>query len=865
VCEGLLVMGRKLCVEVDELRDRTDYLERVLDKYGMYRMDGRCTFRGATWELSDTHFAVWAAATTLPLDATDTYARLYGGGLEIRGGAVDIHTGEGNERVEIDGAGIRGYTGGVESFDLDAATGILTATGVILSGTISSANYVSNVSGWKIDNAGRAEFQDAIVRGELHCAVFVKDMIDARAGTMIIAKSAGTLFDDVAVPAAGTWLIYVNDPPTGAAFLFENADECQIRTEYATGVRQLWFTVSARNDMGDGRQRYTCTYTGGIRNVTYYAGCPVIDYGVAGQGLLRMTAEAAFNGPHFEVLTTAGAPWIPDFTVHGRFGNLNGIYGYAADTYGVGIGAFGVADYITVDATNGIRFFDVANDLRAQLTSGNWTLGNTATEHLRIEGTKIQIKDGATVHTDISAGNVTVGEVGPNLSNVYITAGALQLRDNITIRIGLSAGGILTVNDSGGNPVITLDAALGAEITKKLTMPGASSAISIGAVPPTGSGAGTGIWIDRTGMYGLDTNALQAKFDAVTGAITAGAGAVILDINGIGIVASAIAESPTSITWASAATRRARISAFRTALNNDWLYIAAGPADNTYISFSKSAASSYIKIVVDAAMGGKRIDLLGGNVYIPEAVGIGITPAAAGLGTGDVAIAGGFNVGTAVGAGVAGVWGASAAAWHPQWQIKNTHADAGAGILWFLKDGGSPADDDAIGVITFDGKDSGDNDTRYADIYVYSTDVTHGTEDSKMVFGTMMASVKTDTAWFESGKVYNAANDTHWDQVSDEVLKHHIVPVSKALASLRLLEPINFRFNEKFLETNPTADLSRIHAGFTAQNFAKVFPEYVVTTGKYLSMNTSGLDALLVASIQELEARVIALEALLSV
>ncbi len=79
----------------------------------------------------------------------------------------------------------------------------------------------------------------------------------------------------------------------------------------------------------------------------------------------------------------------------------------------------------------------------------------------------------------------------------------------------------------------TLDAATGAEITKKLTLPGASSALSIGAIPPTALDTGTGIWIDRTGLYGLDTNVLQVKIDAATGELTAGAGKVVLDITGI--------------------------------------------------------------------------------------------------------------------------------------------------------------------------------------------------------------------------------------------------------------------------------------------------------------------------------------------
>lgn len=111
----------------------------------------------------------------------------------------------------------------------------------------------------------------------------------------------------------------------------------------------------------------------------------------------------------------------------------------------------------------------------------------------------------------------------------------VRLGNQAAERISLTAAGVLTIRDSAGSAVITLDAAAGAEITKKLAMSGPNSVIAIGAAPPTSPAVGTGIWLDRTGMYGLAADVLQAKFDAVTGAITAGGGNVLLDANGITI------------------------------------------------------------------------------------------------------------------------------------------------------------------------------------------------------------------------------------------------------------------------------------------------------------------------------------------
>ncbi len=228
------------------------------------------------------------------------------------------------------------------------------------------------------------------------------------------------------------------------------------------------------------------------------------------------------------------------------------------------------AEHVIVDSS-GVTLKD--NTVVYGQFAATTVLGLTASEHISISATSVQLKDGSTVLTEIAGGVITVGQVAASQSNVIISSGALQLRNNVTTlfqvqadgdvfigevvagqsnvyisaagaiairnyattRIGLTAAGILTIEDSNGAPVITLDASAGAEITKKLTMPGANSAIAIGTTPPTSATVGTGIWIDRTGLYGLAANVLQAKISATDGKVTAGAGTVILDSGGIRI------------------------------------------------------------------------------------------------------------------------------------------------------------------------------------------------------------------------------------------------------------------------------------------------------------------------------------------
>jgi hypothetical protein len=219
-----------------------------------------------------------------------------------------------------------------------------------------STGYASGVNGWMIDAAGNAEFNNVRVRGALHCAVFVKDLIEARAGSMLVTKSGGVLYADMTVPTSGTWTATIEDPP-GGGFLFADGDICRCKTEYASGIADIWFTVSGRTDNGDGTQGYTCTYSSGDRSVqrVYPAGAPVVDYGVSGDGGLLLTADDGVgNAPFLSVFTHAGSPWSTQ-TEHLRLGNLNGLADYAADAYGIFIGDYAGGKWLSYDPTNSLR------------------------------------------------------------------------------------------------------------------------------------------------------------------------------------------------------------------------------------------------------------------------------------------------------------------------------------------------------------------------------------------------------------------------------------------------------------------------------------------------------------------------------
>lgn len=70
----------------------------------------------------------------------------------------------------------------------------------------------------------------------------------------------------------------------------------------------------------------------------------------------------------------------------------------------------------------------------------------------------------------------------------------------------------------------------------------------------------------------------------------------------------------------------------------------------------------------------------------------------------------------------------------PEITITNSNADANPATIHFVKDSGTPADNDELGEIVFNGNDDGGEVAMYGKIIGVSSDVTDGTEDGSIVF-----------------------------------------------------------------------------------------------------------------------------------
>lgn len=143
------------------------------------------------------------------------------------------------------------------------------------------------------------------------------------------------------------------------------------------------------------------------------AGTPFLVLGAGGDGRIELNA---YDTPRISMVTQGGAAYNTQNEIV-RIGDLNGGWGYSSETYGIALGVRAASNVnITVDQTNGLRFF-----LNATQTA-QWD----------------------------ASGNILVGQAAASQGNVYITSGALQLRTSTTVNAELTSAGELILGDDGG-------------------------------------------------------------------------------------------------------------------------------------------------------------------------------------------------------------------------------------------------------------------------------------------------------------------------------------------------------------------------------------------------------------------------------
>jgi hypothetical protein len=285
----------------------------------------------------------------------------------------------------------------------DTSTGWQSASTTVITpqnnNSIRSTNYTSGIIGWNINAIGDAEFNNVRVRGELASTVFKFSEITATAGTFMVSYSASTVNTDFTTPAiVGNSFTFIAKNSDAGGMLFGIGDIVLFKQFIVgTGVAQSYATITARTN-NTSTTTYTATLSSGSVSTTYRAGNSIVDMGVANTGFITLSTDGSVGAtPNMTLAIHGGSPWSSITTV-ARLGNLNGSYGYANNTYGLGIGQYGTA---------GQSWILAATDAGGVAGVSGIRLGNNTTTfiHLKNDGS------GYLANTAISwdtSGNLTV-------------------------------------------------------------------------------------------------------------------------------------------------------------------------------------------------------------------------------------------------------------------------------------------------------------------------------------------------------------------------------------------------------------------------------------------------------------------------
>jgi len=212
---------------------------------------------------------------------------------------------------------------------------------------------------------------------------------------------------------------------------------------------------------GVGPYTYTVTRNlDGSGGNAWSAGDAMFNTGTTGDGFIDLYSVAGVDAASTAGPTIVGnvrkSTTYNDWIEHWAIGNLDGLYGYTVDTYGVGLGEYGV-DHIVIDSTNGIRFRDASDNVQAQLTGSVWTLGDTAGgEYVSISSGGVDLYGGGLKVVSLStSGDVTLGQVALNQGNVHwnSTDKVLEFRGGVggtTITMHIDTNGDLVTGPPGG-------------------------------------------------------------------------------------------------------------------------------------------------------------------------------------------------------------------------------------------------------------------------------------------------------------------------------------------------------------------------------------------------------------------------------
>jgi hypothetical protein len=359
---------------------------------------------------------------------------------------------------------------------------------------------------------------------QINAVIFAEQTIQLLGGWFIVPKDAGKL---PAVSSAQTQIDFGKAMTVGHFILIKAHDTSgAIKTEYMQiGTLVSGTTYNVTRDLAAANSP----------DPTWADGTPYMLLGASGDGRIELNA---YDTPRIS-LVNQGATYNAQSELV-RIGDLNGNWGYGTQTFGVAIGARATSTVnLTVEATNGFRIFNNATQLAQWDASGNILIGQAIAgqSNLYLSAGMVQIRNNTTVLGQWDAsGNILIGQAAASQSNVYITSGAVQWRTNTTVNAELTSAGVLLLGDDAGGEYISIDSTNGVRLYGNSTLLGqwtAAGGIVIGEVANSKSrieiASGAISLINRNGS-GVDST--KVSITAGGTATFVGDGNGVTNING---------------------------------------------------------------------------------------------------------------------------------------------------------------------------------------------------------------------------------------------------------------------------------------------------------------------------------------------
>ena len=371
--------------------------------------------------LSASTFTLGSSGSATDGTNAGSYVRGYDNEIEISSSGFFLDT-SGNVTMQGTVTATAGRIGG---WYIGAT--FLSASNLYLDsgGSIRTADYLSGLKGWRIRSDGRAEFQDAIIRGTLATTVFEKDVIAAVGGQLIVANA--TALSGSHSPTATTF--YVDN-----AWGFVADEICVLKTTGSLGFSTEYVKVTG---VYSGSNQHSMSVSRSFDNspaVGYSSSQVIVSQGVSGSGFVYINAAPSKSlyseyAPYIDVIQRTGSNQFNEVEVKVRLGNLSGLYPSKIATPSPGYGLFTENGYFTgmVSASSG--------------NIGGWTINSAS---LDSPGNRIKLDS---THAYIALGNP------PPTSSLSGTGAYIDGNGNILL--GKSTGGRLTYRPDTGKLIIS--------------------------------------------------------------------------------------------------------------------------------------------------------------------------------------------------------------------------------------------------------------------------------------------------------------------------------------------------------------------------------------------------------------------------